>query len=95
MGVKNYYLPVNTQVNSSWTLPANFFLPCQEWSILFELGQVTISLTSVAGQHISLKKKMLVAEKKQFEKEWLDFQSSTQEAFDLREFDFQTKYVLQ
>ena len=31
---------------------------------------------------------MLGAEKKQFEKEWLDFQSSTVEAFDLRGFDF-------
>ncbi len=79
---------MNTQLYSSWILPANFFLPCQEWSVLFELGQVTISLTSVAGQQICLKKKMLVAEKKQFEKDWLDFQSSTQEAFDLRGFDF-------
>lgn len=79
---------MNTQLNSSWILPANFFLPCQEWSVLFELGHVTICLTTLAGQHICLKKKMLVAEKKQFEKDWLDFQSSTQEVFDLRGFNF-------
>ena len=85
---KKYYIPARLNDSQSWILPANFFIRSQEWSVLFELGQVTISLTSVAGQHICLKKTMLVAEKKQFEKDWLDFQSSTQEAFDLRGFDF-------
>jgi hypothetical protein len=87
MGLKNYYLPVSTQPNSLWILPANFFVKSQEWFVSFELGKVTIFLTTVTGQNICLKKKMSVAEKKQFEIDWLAFQSSTTLAFDLRSFD--------
>lgn len=80
---------MNTQLHSSLILTANYFIQGKEWAVSFESGLVTISLTIITGQNICLKKKMPMAEKKQFEKDWLDFQSSTQqEVFDLRAFDF-------
>jgi hypothetical protein len=40
------------------------------------------------GTHICLHKKMSGSEIKQFEKQWVAFQSSNDETFDLQEFHF-------
>jgi hypothetical protein len=85
---KKYVMPTRIHASQAWILPANFFIRSQDWTIVFELDEARIYLNIDLGINICLHKKMNGSELKQFEKDWLDFQSSTQEAFDLRGFDF-------
>jgi hypothetical protein len=84
---KNYFIPLRMNHTHAWILPANFYLHCEEWTILFELEEVRIYLKINSEINICLQKKMNSNEKNQFEKEWLTFQSSTEETFDLRGFN--------
>lgn len=83
---KKYFIPSRINHSRAWILPANFFFECQEWLILFDVGEVQIFLQTNSGINICLQKKMGHLEKQYFEKEWLAFQSSVQETFDLRGF---------
>lgn len=85
--IKNYFLSVNLLNEHSWILPANFFVQCHEWTILSESTGFRLYLTTVTGSNICLQKRMNMAEKNQFEKVWLAFQSSVNETFDLRGFE--------
>jgi hypothetical protein len=85
---KIYFLPTRLNDTQAWILPANFFIHSQEWTIVFEFDEVRIYLDMDVANSICLYKKMSGTELKQFEKDWLDFQSSTQKAFDLRGFNF-------
>lgn len=83
---KKYFIPSRINHSNAWILPANFFLECQDWTILFDVEEVRIFLQTHLGINICLQKKMSHSEKQYFEKEWLVFQSSIQETFDLRGF---------
>ena len=85
---KIYFLPTRINDSQAWILPANFFIRSQDWTIVFELDEVRIYLNIDLGIHICLHKKMSGSAIKQFEKEWLAFQSSPEETFDLQEFNF-------
>ena len=85
---KKYGMPTRINDSQAWILPANFFIHSQEWTIVFEFDEVRIYLDMDVANSICLYKKMSGTELKQFEKDWLDFQSSTQKAFDLRGFNF-------
>ena len=90
---KIYFLPTRIDDSQAWILPANFFIQSKDWTIVFENKEVRIYLNMELGSNICLYKKMSGSEIKKFEKDWLDFQSSTQEAFDLRGFDFYIKQI--
>ena len=85
---KKYGMPTRINVSQAWILPANFFIRSQDWTIVFELVGVRIYLNIDLGINIRLHKKMRGSAIKQFEKEWLAFQSSPEETFDLQEFNF-------
>ena len=85
---KNYGMPTRINHGQAWILPANFFIRSNEWTIVFELDEVRIYLNVELGSHICLHKKMSGSEMKQFEREWVAFQSSNDETFDLQEFHF-------
>ena len=85
---KIYFLPTRINDSQAWILPANFFIQSNEWTIIFELDEVRIYLNIDLGKNIRLHKKMSSSAIKQFEKEWLAFQSSPEETFDLQEFNF-------
>ena len=85
---KKYSMPTRIHDSQAWILPANFFIRSQDWTIVFELDEVRIYLNMDLGIHICLHKKMSGSEMKQFEKNWLAFQSSNDETFDLQEFHF-------
>ncbi|NQW76980.1 MAG: hypothetical protein HQ448_09260 [Cytophagales bacterium] len=81
-------MPTRINDSQAWILPANFFIRSNEWTIIFELDEVRIYLNMDLGNHICLHKKMSGSEMKQFEREWVAFQSSNDETFDLLEFHF-------
>jgi hypothetical protein len=85
---KNYGMPTRINHGQAWILPANFFIRSNEWTIIFEFNEVRIYLNVELGTHICLHKKMSGSEIKQFEKQWVAFQSSNDETFDLQEFHF-------
>ena len=85
---KKYGMPTRIHDSQAWILPANFFIRSNEWTIIFEFNEVRIYLNVELGTHICLHKKMSVSEIKQFEKQWVAFQSSNDETFDLQEFHF-------
>jgi len=85
---KKYVMPTRIHASQAWILPANFFIRSQDWTIVFELDEVHIYLNLDLGIHICLHKKMSGSEMKQFEKNWLAFQSSHEETFDLQGFNF-------
>jgi hypothetical protein len=85
---KNYGMPTRINDSQAWILPANFFIRSNEWTIVFEFDKVCIYLNVELGSHICLHKKMSGSEMKQFEREWVAFQSSNDETFDLQEFHF-------
>jgi hypothetical protein len=85
---KIYFIPTRINDSQAWILPANFFIRSNEWTIVFELDEVRIYLNMELGSHICLHKKMSGSEMKQFEREWVAFQSSNDETFDLQEFHF-------
>ncbi len=85
---KKYGMPTRINVSQAWILPANFFIRSQDWTIVFELDEVRIYLNIDLGINICLHKKMSGTAIKQFEKEWLAFQTSPEETFDLKGFDF-------
>jgi len=85
---KKYVMPTRIHASQAWILPANFFIRSQDWTIEFELDEVRIYLNIDLGNHICLHKKMSGSEMKQFEKNWLAFQSSHEETFDLQGFNF-------
>ena len=85
---KIYFLPTRINDSQAWILPANFFIQSNEWTIIFELDEVRIYLNIDLGKNIRLHKKMSSSAIKQFEKEWLAFQSSPEETFDLKGFNF-------
>ena len=85
---KIYFLPTRINDSQAWILPANFFIQSHDWTIVFELDGVRIYLNIDLGINICLHKKMRGSAIKQFEKEWLAFQTSPEETFDLQGFDF-------
>mgnify|MGYP007004396115 CR=1 FL=1 len=85
---KKYGMPTRIHDSQAWILPANFFIRSHDWTIVFELDEVRIYLNFDLGNNICLYKKMSGSAIKQFEKEWLAFQSSPEETFDLQEFNF-------
>jgi hypothetical protein len=85
---KIYFIPTRINDSQAWILPANFFIRSNEWTIIFEFNEVRIYLNVELGTHICLHKKMSGSEMKQFEREWVAFQSSNDETFDLQEFHF-------
>ena len=85
---KIYFIPTRINDSQAWILPANFFIRSNEWTIVFEFDKVCIYLNVELGTHICLHKKMSGSEIKQFEKQWVAFQSSNDETFDLQEFHF-------
>ena len=85
---KIYFLPTRINDSQAWILPANFFIRSHDWTIVFELDEVRIYLNIDMGINICLHKKMSGSEMKQFEKNWLAFQSSPEETFDLQGFNF-------
>ena len=85
---KKYGMPTRINDSQAWILPANFFIRSHDWTIVFELDEVRIYLNIDLGNHICLHKKMSWSEMKQFEKNWLAFQSSHEETFDLQGFNF-------
>jgi hypothetical protein len=85
---KYYGMPTRINHGQAWILPANFFIRSQDWTIVFELDEVRIYLIVDLGIHICLHKKMSGSEMKQFERQWVAFQSSNDETFDLQEFRF-------
>lgn len=85
---KNYCIPTRLNDPHAWILPANFFIRSRDWTIIFELNKVSIYLNMELGTHICLHKKMSSAEMNQFERQWLAFQSSQEETFDLQGFNF-------
>ena len=85
---KIYFLPTRINDSQAWILPANFFIRSHDWTIVFELDEVRIYLNIDMGINICLHKKMSGSAIKQFEKEWLAFQSSPEETFDLKGFNF-------
>ena len=85
---KIYFLPTRIDDSQAWILPANFFIQSKDWTIVFELDEVRIYLNIDLGKNIRLHKKMSSSAIKQFEKEWLAFQSSPEETFDLKGFHF-------
>jgi len=90
---KRYYIPLNLAVKNTWILPSNFSILCQEWAVKFDKNHLAVYLKTESGIHFYLKKKMSPAEKKQFEIDWLNFQNSTEEAFDLRAFKRSFSYA--
>ncbi len=85
---KKYGMPTRIHDSQAWILPANFFIQSHDWTIVFELDEVRIYLNIDLGKNIRLHKKMSSSAIKQFEKEWLAFQSSPEETFDLKGFNF-------
>ena len=85
---KIYFLPTRINDSQAWILPANFFIRSHDWTIVFDLDEVRIYLNIDMGINICLHKKMSGSAIKQFEKEWLAFQSSPEETFDLKGFNF-------
>ena len=85
---KKYSMPTRMNHSQAWILPANFFIRSQDWTIVFELNEVRIYLNMDLGINICLHKKMSGSAIKQFEKDWLAFQSSHEETFDLQGFNF-------
>jgi len=85
---KKYGMPTRIKDSQAWILPANFFIRSNDWTIIFEFDEVRIYLNMELGTHICLHKKMSGSEIKQFEREWVAFQSSHEETFDLQEFHF-------
>ena len=85
---KIYFLPTRINDSQAWILPANFFIQSNEWTIIFEFDEVHICLKMDLGNSICLYKKMRGSAIKQFEKKWLAFQSSPEETFDLKGFNF-------
>ena len=85
---KKYVVPTRINDSQAWILPANFFIRSQDWTIVFELDEVRIYLNIDLGINICLHKKMSGSAIKQFEKEWLAFQTSPEETFDLKGFNF-------
>jgi hypothetical protein len=81
-------MPTRINHGQAWILPTNFFIRSNEWTIIFEFNEVRIYLNVEFGTHICLHKKMSGSEIKQFEKQWVAFQSSNDETFDLQEFHF-------
>ena len=85
---KKYVMPTRIHASQAWILPANFSIRSQDWTIVFELDEVRIYLNIDLGINICLHKKMSGSAIKQFEKDWLAFQSSHEETFDLQGFNF-------
>lgn len=85
--VKKYCIPTRLNDPHAWILPANFFIRSQDWTIVFELDVVRIYLGMDLGTNICLYKAMNCAEINQFEKQWLSFQSSQEDTFDLQGFN--------
>ncbi len=85
---KKYGMPTRIHDSQAWILPVNFFIRSHDWTIVFELDEVRIYLKIDLGINICLHKKMSGSAIKQFEKEWLAFQTSPEETFDLQGFDF-------
>ncbi len=85
---KIYFMPTRINDSQAWILPANFFNQSNEWTIIFEFDEVHICLKMDLGNSICLYKKMRGSAIKQFEKEWLAFQTSSEETFDLKGFNF-------
>jgi hypothetical protein len=85
---KKYVIPTRINDSQAWILPANFFIRSNDWTIVFELDEVRIYLNLDLGINICLHKKMSGSEIKQFERQWVAFQSSNDETFDLQEFHF-------
>ena len=85
---KIYFLPTRIDDSQAWILPANFFIRSHDWTIVFELDEVRIYLNIDLGINFCLHKKMSGSAIKQFEKEWLAFQFSPEETFDLKGFNF-------
>ncbi len=85
---KKYGMPTQIHDSQAWILPANFFIRSHDWTIVFELDEVRIYLKIDLGINICLHKKMSGSAIKQFENEWLAFQTSPEETFDLQGFDF-------
>jgi hypothetical protein len=85
---KKYGMPTRINHSQAWILPANFFIRSHDWTIVFELDEVRIYLNIDLGMNICLHKKMSGSAIKQFEMDWLAFQSSNEETFDLQGFNF-------